>query len=134
MTADTIGKAHDAFLRWQEVRIKHLGHVVNLVLTLSTATLGFEVNLVVERKIAPTSCFIASLTLVGFAIFMGLLTNWSRLQDFRYTAKAARGRELNARSLAGEMLDEEALRTASARLADREKARRYVPGVPSIFS
>jgi len=87
---------HDAFLRWQEERRTQLGHVVNLVLTLTTATLGFAVMLVVDKRITSVSpgnrAFFWSVILLLVAIATGLLVEMSRLFDVRYTAQAARDR------------------------------------------
>jgi len=99
---------HEAFLRWQEIRRTHFSHTVNLVLTLTTATLAFAVNLIISQKITSTSQGKDSLSYsVGFlllAVAAGLATNVSRLLDFRYSAKAARSREMEARRDAGEAL------------------------------
>jgi hypothetical protein len=127
MKSEAEREAHDSFLRWQEVRITHFGHTANVVLTLTTAALGFLVNLVVEKRIAlPTpSASLSVIASVGaflLAIGAGLYANWSRLQDFRYTAKAARGRELYERDLAGETLNEKDRHRASNRDAYREVA------------
>ena len=84
---------------------EHFGHVVNLVLTLSTATLGFAANLAIERRITWATygsyLFVASLVFLFLAVGAGLLTNWTRLCDYRYTALAARGRELHNGSKQG---------------------------------
>ncbi len=121
---DAIGEA-DAFLRWQEVRIKHFGYTANLVLTLTTAALGFAVNLAVDNKIVLTKLFVAALIFLGLAMFVGLLTNYSRLLDFRHTAKAARSRELHARETKGETLDEEDRKVAAERSAHHRKSDCY---------
>lgn len=101
-------REHEAFLRWQDVRRTHFTHTVNLVLTLTTATLGFAVNLIVAHKVAPTSpgkdALSYSLGFLLLAMAAGLATNLSRLFDFRYSAKAARSREMEARRQAGEAL------------------------------
>jgi hypothetical protein len=95
-------RAHDAFLRWQETRRKQLGDTVNLVLTLTVASLGFGLNLIVSDKaphFLPRTCvFSFSLFSLSAASLLGLLINYSRLQDFRYSAKAARELELAARA------------------------------------
>jgi hypothetical protein len=104
-------REHDAFVRWQHIRRTHFSHTVNLVLTLSIASLGFAVNLMVTQKITPTSLGKESLSYsLGFllvAVFVGLATNVSRLVDFRYSAKAARGREMKARAEAGTVLTDD---------------------------
>ena len=106
-------KAHKAFLRWQEVRIRHLGHVVNLVLTLATASLGFGVKLVLDKPSLasnPLLCF--SLLVLIFAVAAGLITNYCRLLDFRNTANATRARELKRRQEAEEELTDKQKRKA----------------------
>lgn len=102
-------KAHEAFVRWQIVRIQQLGQTTNLVLGLSAASLGFGLNLLVSRHITSTLCASAcgltgvqlllfSLIVLFIAIGLGLATNLTRLYDFRYTAKAARAREQVAKA------------------------------------
>jgi len=122
-------EAHNAFIRWQAVRIEHFGHVVNLVLTLSTATLGFAVSLAIERKITPGTygsyLFDASLVILLFAVGAGLLTNWTRLCDYRYTARAVRGRELHERIKAGELLDEKDWGKSAKRKWYSDSAEKY---------
>jgi len=112
-----VERAHDAFLRWQEVRINHLGYTVNIVLTLTTATLGFAVNLAVGKNVSPVQLckypFYTSIVSLLFAVGLGLLVNLSRLYDFRYSAKAARARELHERDIAGESLEEKDRKTVS---------------------
>lgn len=104
--ARSIKEDHDAFVRWQKVRINHLGKTVNLVLTLTTAAVGFAVKLMVEGKVAggepARGAFLAAVALLLLAVALGLYTNYSRLMDFRRTALAARGRELSKRQDAGE--------------------------------
>ena len=46
-------KAHDAFIRWQQATLTHLGHTINLIFVLTTAAFGFAVNLAVNGKITP---------------------------------------------------------------------------------
>lgn len=90
------------------IRRTQFSHTVNLVLTLTTATLAFAVNLIVAQRITSTSSGKDSLSYsLGFlllAVGAGLATNLSRLLDFRYSAKAARSREMKARLDAGETL------------------------------
>jgi hypothetical protein len=104
-------REHDAFVRWQDIRRTHFGHTVNLVLTLTTASLAFAVNLIVARKTTSVSpgkdALSYSLGFLLLAVAAGLATNVSRLLDFRYSAKAARGRELQARADAGSVLTDD---------------------------
>lgn len=101
-------REHEAFLRWQDIRRTQFTYTVNLVLTLTTATLAFAINLIVEQKIKPTSpgkdALSYSLGFLLVAVAAGLACNLSRLFDFRYSAKAARSREMEARRVAGETL------------------------------
>ena len=103
-------REHEAFLRWQDIRRTHFSHTVNLVLTLTTATLAFAVNLTVAQKITATSpgkeAFSYSFGFLILGVAAGLACNVSRLLDFRYTANAARSREMEARRAVGETLTE----------------------------
>jgi hypothetical protein len=45
MADDEKKPAHNAFVQWQEVTRKHLGDTVNLILTLTTAAVGFLADL-----------------------------------------------------------------------------------------
>jgi hypothetical protein len=114
---------HDAFVRWQRVTLTQLGHTVNIVFTLSVASLGFAVNLFVNKKISAVSSshywFLLSVVLLCVASVTGLLVNIFRLCDFRFTAQAARGREMRRREDARQLL------TATQRLqAQKVNSRR----------
>lgn len=101
-------EAHKAFQHWQEVRIAHLGYVVNLVLTLATASLGFVVKLAFDKPTLVSNCpFYCSLYVLAVSIGCGLLANVLRLCDFRYTAKAAKARKFKLEKEAGESLEPE---------------------------
>lgn len=116
-----IDEARDTNSRWQEVRRTQLGYVVNIVLTISTACLAFGVKMIVDRPTVPvpTPPFY-SLAILLPAIFFGLLTNLTRLLDFRYTAKAARGQWLALRQQAKtEGLSEEGLTAKETENADK---------------
>ncbi|MBZ5704377.1 MAG: hypothetical protein LAN63_03430 [Acidobacteriia bacterium] len=101
-------KAHDAFIRWQQATLTHLGHTINLIFVLTTAAFGFAVNLAVNGKITPSSpgqcAFLWSAGLLATAMVAGLSASFSRLWDFRHTAQVARGREMQARADAGKGL------------------------------
>ena len=116
-----VKEAHEAFIRWQEATRTHLGHTVNLILTLTTAAVGFAINLVVGGRTPPAyldkcALFYSLIALIlGAAI--GLAANYSRLLDFRWTARAARGREMHARLELKENLSAK----QQTRAEDREK-------------
>ena len=116
--------AHDAFIRWQQYTLTHFGHTVNLVLALSTAGLGFAVNLIVDQRITPASSrhctFLGSTFLLVAAVAAGLLANYLRLLNFRNTARVARGREMQARADSGEILT--AKQQAQAQDRNRHRA------------
>jgi cytochrome c oxidase subunit IV len=106
-------KAHAAFLRWQEIRISHLGYVVNLVLTLTTASMGFGVKQIFDKPSLASNGFLRwSLGVLILATAAGLITNCFRLLDFQDTANAVRARELKKRQEAEEELTDEQKRKA----------------------
>ena len=94
-------RAHDAFVRWQSLRHTQFGYLANLVLTLTTAALGFGVKLFADKQISSDlgkKLLCGSLIILLFAVAWGLLTSYSRLRDLREAAKAARKRALRARA------------------------------------
>lgn len=101
-------KAHDAFVRWQQLTVAHLGHTINLILTLTTAAFGFVISLAINDKISPGSpgncAFLWSAGFLVAAIAVGLFANFSRLLNFRRTAQVARGREMQALANTGKNL------------------------------
>jgi hypothetical protein len=114
-------RAHDAFIRWQDLRHIQFGYVVSLLLTLATAVLGYGVNLLVSMKIKSDpgkKILDRSLVILGVSVGFGLVTTYSRLLDLRETAKSARNRELMARATREKDSDEEVLRQA-----ERDRAR-----------
>jgi monoamine oxidase len=105
-----VDEARDANRQWQEMRRTQLGHVVNIVLTFSTASLAFGVKMIVDKpNLALHNPLFSSLAFLMLAIFLGLMANFTRLWDFRYTARAARERwlALRQRALKEELSEEE---------------------------
>jgi hypothetical protein len=121
MNLRKVEEEHNAFIRWQEVSRAQLGYTINLVLTLTTATAGFAVNLVANGKTVPDSidryALGYSLSALMAAVAIGLGANYSRLWDFRWTTRAARGREMQVRI----ELNEDPTPKQKARARDREK-------------
>ena len=118
-----IQEAHDAFLRWQDVRRAQFGYVVNLMLTLTTASLAFGVKLILDKpSLGVNGMFRCSSYVLMAAIGFALLTNLSRLCDFRYTALSVRGRELRERQKANEPLENRQLEKAKKRRKYRKCA------------
>lgn len=90
-------KKRDSFVRWQKITIDQLGYAVNLILALSTASLGFAVSLIVKKDFALTCggiifFFLAILAFL-ISIALGIWCVINRLCDFRTTAETARRRE-----------------------------------------
>lgn len=103
-----IVEAHAAFLRWQDVRRAQLGYVVNLVVTFGIASVGFGVKLIFDKPtLIDNTAFHLSLYFLLGTIGFGLLSNFSRLLDFRYTARTAHAREMRERNKAGDDLTPE---------------------------
>lgn len=104
---ERVNKDHEAHIRWQGITITQLGHVVNLLIAFSAATLGYVVNLVVGGQINVSWELCLAVATIFAAICAGIFTNYSRLQDFRHSARAARCRELKGRKDFGESLTQE---------------------------
>jgi len=82
-------------VRWDGYRITHLGYTVNLILSLSVASLGFALSLVTKDGFSlqrgwNAGCFSFSLFLLTLSIAVGLICVLNRLYDFRITARNAR--------------------------------------------
>jgi len=88
----------EALRRYEDARREHLSGALNLVFGISAAALGFCVTLVSNEQTgmsAPGSYFLVLATF-AFLVAVGLcmLTMWTRLRDFRDTARKLR-RELS---------------------------------------
>jgi hypothetical protein len=90
----------ESFVRWQEITINQLTYAVGLILSLSTASLGFAISLLTNKDFEPSlwgkRFFL--LTIATFLISTGLGV-WcviNRLVDFRVSRKIAKQREKNA--------------------------------------
>jgi len=95
-------KKDDSFVRWQKYTIDQLTYAVSLILTLSTASLGFVVSLVVNKDFPPssatsTSCgqelLMLSIAALLISTGLGIWCVINRLYDFRTTKDTARQRE-----------------------------------------
>lgn len=111
---ERVKKDHDAHVRWQGITVTQLGYVVNLLLAFSAATLGWVVNLIVSGQIRADSELRVASWILFVGIIVGIFTNFSRLEDFRHSARAARCRELKGRQdHLGELLSHEQQATIS---------------------
>lgn len=86
-----------SFVRWQLITIGQLTYAINLILSFSVATLGFQVTLLLGEKFNPVSwqkcVFFLSIFLLVVSVGFGIWLVINRLRDFRATTKAARMRE-----------------------------------------
>ena len=86
-----------SFIRWQSITNRQLGYAINLILTLSVATLGFQVNTLLDPRFNPISWQRAaiSISLLSFlfSTALGIYCVINRLRDFRITQNVARKRE-----------------------------------------
>jgi hypothetical protein len=84
----------DKFVRWQGVAINQLGYASNLVLGLSTGSLGFAFAQVRGRDFDLGRCgkvaFVILLVLLLLSVVSGLACSINRLCDFRKTEGIAR--------------------------------------------
>jgi hypothetical protein len=92
-------KSPGSFIRWQSITLNQLTYAVNLILTLSVATLGFAMSLLRDEHFNPgghSRClFVFATALVLLSIAFGIWCVINRLRDFRTTTKVARMRENN---------------------------------------
>jgi hypothetical protein len=86
---------NDRFPRWQKIAIDHLSYTVNLILTLTIATLGYWFLLLKDRDFIPASSskctMLLSLIALSFSAICGFACIINRMWDFRGTAKRAHG-------------------------------------------
>ena|SRR2546423_6572369 len=87
----------ESFTRWQSTTIQELGYSTNLILALSTASLGFAFALARDGDFQ-THCWAKTLSSVSLLLFplsicLGIAVALNRLYDFRKTTHIARDRE-----------------------------------------
>lgn len=89
-------KNNESFIRWQAITICQLSYVINLILGLSVAVLGFGVSLLLNERFNPISWlkqfFAISLILLLTSFSFGVWCTINRLRDFRATKEIARKR------------------------------------------
>lgn len=86
----------DRFIRWQKTANDQLGYAMNLILTLSVASLGFALSLLRDSNFSPgctarCTLLFAFLTL-GLSAACGVFGTITRVRDFRGTARRASSR------------------------------------------
>jgi 4-hydroxybenzoate polyprenyltransferase len=86
---------NDRFVRWQKIAIDQLSYAVNLIFTLTIATLGYWFALLRDKDFTPgcsAKCaFLLSFFTLALSAICGLACVFNRLRDFRGTAQRARG-------------------------------------------
>lgn len=86
---------NDSFQRWQKIAIDQLGYALNLILTLTVATLGYWFVLLKDRDFCPSTSAKCAMTLsllaLGLSTISGGVCVVNRLRDFRGTARRAGG-------------------------------------------
>lgn len=81
------------FARWQQIRITQLSYIVNLIIAISCACLGFMINFISDLNSELSFCTkilfwtgsILTITSIGLAIVLSII----RLENFRITALIA---------------------------------------------
>ena len=82
---------NDSAVRWQDIRIKHLSYITNLILTLTVGSIAFWANFIKslsdsqEFEILDKFCFWLGLVLLFISFTAAILLNLNRLKDFRLT-------------------------------------------------
>ena len=90
-------EGNGSFLRWQNITQTQLGYTIGLILSLTTASLGFAVVLL-RRLLNPLECaasvFVAlSIVVLVISGVIAIICTINRLCDFRQTTAIARDRE-----------------------------------------
>lgn len=90
-----------SFVRWQAITIAQLGYAIGLILSLTTAAIGFAFGLIKDGAFRPGPCekvgFSGGLLLLSVSFALGLMCVVNRLCDFRATAALVRDREKSER-------------------------------------
>ncbi len=89
-------KNRDSFIRWQGRTIEQLGYALNVILSLSVATLGFEMSILLSKefeKFRWQNCLFISVAFLILSVALGIFCTINRLRDFRITTDIARKRE-----------------------------------------
>lgn len=92
-----MAKNRESSIRWTGIAITQLGYAINLILTFSTASLGFAPSLLKDKDFCPTSAaqklFDIALVTLGLSIVIGIACVFNRLKDFRVSRVIATERE-----------------------------------------
>lgn len=95
-TSDTIDddvKGYtERYIRWQEIRLKQLGYVNNLLIALASGSLLWQAQSILVLTITFQSrpLYLVSAALFFVSIVFGCWVAWNRLGDFTLTANRLR--------------------------------------------
>jgi hypothetical protein len=77
--------------RYETLRREQLGAAINLIMGLAAAGVGFCISRIADKDAhfsAPgTNYFLAALVILVITVALGMVSTWTRLCDFRLTAK-----------------------------------------------
>lgn len=89
-----VPQENERFVRWRKIAIDQLSYALNLVFTLTIATLGYCFVLLKDQEFFPGSTarctMLLSLSTLAFSTVCGFACILNRLRDFRGTAQRAR--------------------------------------------
>lgn len=82
----------ERYIRWQEIRLKQLGYVNNLLIALASGSLLWQAQtiLVVTITFQSHPLYLVSAALFFVSIVFGCWVAWNRLGDFTLTANRLR--------------------------------------------
>ena len=96
--------ATERFVRWQGRTIEQMGRVINLLIGIETAIVGFNISKLTEMEFYPSDevkfDLKAGTIILVLSLILLLFTQYNRLLSFRITAQIAK------MSAANETLDE----------------------------
>ena len=79
--------SNNRFVRWQTNLRNQVSFTNNLLLIISIGICGFFFNLMIKEEFTANNTFNYGLYLLISSIFLGIITNISRIIDFRLTLK-----------------------------------------------
>jgi hypothetical protein len=92
VTEENIGNA--SFIRWQKIAIDQLGYTLNLIFTLTIATLSYSFVLLKDKDFIPGSsakcAVLMALWFLSVSAVSGFFCILNRLRDIRGTARRAK--------------------------------------------
>lgn len=91
---------HEKFQRWQSKTIDQFTHVVNTLLLISSAFLGYLISLKTGNSLRAPECLMnALLILTTLIIVILVFLSYNRLQDFRNTQSKIKNKNISEEKL-----------------------------------